>query len=494
MVRSHAVGLGTVWPREFARLEASPVLTKNSYLEFLRCPREFWLHFHFPVEIDDDLTLQAKHLRQQGFEILQLAKKMRLFTTEADGLVEFGRIFSTEHITTSTDITVTDSATGEISIYEVKSGTRVKPEYIDDVAFQQMTVEMLGFTVRETFLVTVDTSYKRIGDIDPNRLLKIEDITEQTTNKQPETIAETRKAIEYLNTQPAAELGIHCSAKLDCDFIRHHFKEIPSYNVTHISRLSSAKCTELLGQAIIDIRDMPADFELTDRQRRQVEVARSPEPLIDRDAIRAELASLNYPLHFLDFESFSYPIPHFSGTRPYQQVVFQYSLHSILEPGAEPMHTYHLARNDGASPPREVAESLRDVMSGQLGTTVVWNASFEKARNSELGAMFPDLADFFDQLNESLYDLREIFSGELYQDAAFCGGTSLKDVQPVLYPDASYDLLAIGDGTTASIRWYQMISGKADSDESEQIYRSLCEYCRLDTYAMVKIFEVLKAV
>ncbi len=469
------------------------MLTKNSYLEFLRCPREFWLHFHFPTEIDDDLTLQAKHLRQQGFEVLQLAKKMRLFTTEVDGLVEFGRIFSTEHITTSTDITVTDPATGEISIYEVKSGTRVKPEYIDDVAFQQMTAEMLGFTVRRTFLVTVDTSYERIGDVDPNQLLKIEDITEQTTNKQPETIAETRKAIEYLNTQPAAELGIHCSAKLECDFIRHYFKEIPSYNVTHISRLSAAKCTELLGQAIIDIRDVPADFELTNRQRRQVEVARSSEPFVDRAAIRTEFEQLKYPLHFLDYESFSYPIPQFSGTRPYQQVVFQYSLHTILEPGAEPVHTYHLARNDGAYPPREVAESLRDVMSGQLGTTIVWNASFEQGRNRELAAMFPHLADFFDQLNESLYDLREIFSRELYQHAAFCGGTSLKDVQPVLYPDASYNALAIGDGTTASIRWYEMATGKADPEECRQICDDLCEYCKLDTLAMVEIFKKLQA-
>jgi hypothetical protein len=106
--------------------------------------------------------------------------------------------------------------------------------------------------------------------------------------------------------------------------------------------------------------------------------------------------------------------------------------------------------------------------------------------------MFPDLAGFFDRLNASLYDLETIFARELYLHPAFMGKTSIKNIQPILYPEAAYGDLEIGDGQTAAIRWYHMAAGKADPDECAKIYQDLCAYCHLDTLAMVEIFNVLR--
>ncbi|MGD9562945.1 MAG: DUF2779 domain-containing protein [Pyrinomonadaceae bacterium] len=467
------------------------MLTKNSYLEYLRCPQEFWLNFHHPAETEKELTLEQEDRRQAGFEVLQLAKKMSIFSG-SNGLVEFHRIFATEHIKTSTDITVTDRATRDLSIYEVKSGASVKDEHVDDVAFQKMAAEMLGHTVAKTYVITVDTAYTRNGEIDPDRLLKIHDVTSEVAAKHDETIKNTKAAIDHLKTQPGPELKLHCAEKLDCGFIRYHFADIPVYNVTHIARLKHEKCADLIGRGILDIRDVPADFPLTGNQRKQVEAARAAEPAIDRAGIRSELDSLTYPLHFLDYESFMHAVPKFDGTRPYQQMVFQYSLHTIEQPGAEPVHSFHLSRNDGAFPPREIAESLHQRLAGQLGTVVVWNASFERKRNEEMAVMFPDLADLFLEMNDNLFDLETIFSKGLYLHAGFLGKTSIKNVRPVLYPKASYRDLDIPDGTTAAIRWYQMAAKHVNAPEAQNIYDALCQYCHLDTLAMVEIFNVLR--
>jgi len=468
------------------------VLTKNSYLKYLTCPNEFWLAFHSPAPTEDDIPLLQKHLRQQGFEILQLAKKMSVFNGGANGIVEFGRIFSTGNITTSTDITVTDPATGELYIYEVKSSSKVKPEHYDDLAFQKMTAEMLGHSVAKTYLITVNTAYTRNGEIDPDTLLQIHDVTAEVAAKLNETIEKTRAAIEYLTTQPVPELKLHCSQKLDCGFIRHHFKDIPVYNVGHISRLKDEKCAELIDLGILDIRGVPDDFKLSDKQRKQIETARAAEPAIDREAIRRELEGLTYPLHFLDYESFSYAVPHFGGVRPYQQMVFQFSLHTIEKAGAEPTHTFHLAKNDGAFPPRETAEHLHARMSSKIGTTIVWHAQFEKDRNREFAEMFPDLAEFFSELNQSVYDLETIFTKDLYRHPGFFGKTSIKNIQPVLFPTASYHNLDIPDGTTAAIRWFHMATKITGPAESEKICQDLRTYCHLDTLAMVEIFKTLQ--
>ncbi|MCC7309498.1 MAG: DUF2779 domain-containing protein [Acidobacteria bacterium] len=468
------------------------MLTKNSYLQYLNCPNEFWLAFHSPAPSEEDLPLAQKHRRQQGFEVLRLAKKMSIFNGGSKGIVEFGRIFSTEHITTSADITLTDPATGDLSIYEVKSGSKIKDEHYDDLAFQKMAAEILGHTVAKTYVITVNTAYTRNGEIEPDRLLKIHDVTNEVAAKQDETIENTKAAIGYLTTQPVPELKLHCSKKLDCGFIRYHFKDIPVYNVTHISRLNAQKCAELVELGILDIRSVPDDFKLSDKQRKQVETARAAGPKIDREAIRRTLDGLKYPLHFLDYESFSHAVPKFHGTRPYQQMVFQYSLHTIEKPGAEPVHSFHLSKNDGAFPARETAEHLRAQMSSKPGTTIVWNAAFEKTRNRELGEMFPELAEFFSELNESVFDLETIFIKDLYRHPGFLGKTSIKNIQPVLFPKASYHTLDIPDGTTAAIRWFQMATKITDAAESEKIFQDLCTYCHLDTLAMVEIFKTLR--
>ena len=106
--------------------------------------------------------------------------------------------------------------------------------------------------------------------------------------------------------------------------------------------------------------------------------------------------------------------------------------------------------------------------------------------------MFPDLADFFNDVNAHTVDLMKVFSDGLYIHPDFKGRTSIKKVMPVLCPHLDYTQLGIGEGMTATIQWYRAATWPSlTEDERQQIFQDLDAYCTLDTFAMVEIYRCL---
>lgn len=469
------------------------LLTKSRYLQFLTCPREFWLAHHKPELFEPVDSLHYHHLREQGYAFQGFARQLEIFRPQPQKTVEFERVFQTDTLYAKADAVVTDLETGEISIYEIKSSASVKPEHIEDLAFQKTAAEAAGARVSAVYLIIVNNSYVRNGRIDAEQLCAVHDVTAQVLERQPETLTLIQAAFDYLASPgPEAAITGYCGSKLDCTFIRHHFPELPDYTVFEIGNLKKEKRDALLDAGIVDITQVPDDFALSDRQRRQVTAARSGEPFIDAEAVKSALDGVLYPLYFLDYESFCYAVPQYSGIRPYQQMVFQYSLHTVASPGAEVEHKYFLSDGTG-DPPLELAHSLRDACSAGIGKVVVWSQGFEKTVNRQIGEMYPEFAAFFAEVNEKIFDIRKIFSDQHYLHPGFRGSTSIKKVIPVLLPDLSYEDMAISDGMTASITWFHMAAGRFDEAERRQIYEDLCKYCHMDTWAMVEIYRFLKA-
>jgi hypothetical protein len=469
------------------------LLTKSRYLQFLTCPREFWLAHHKPELFEPVDSLHYHHLREQGYAFQEFARQLEVFLPHSQKTIEFERVFQSDTLYAKADAVITDLETGEISIYEIKSSASVKPEHIEDLAFQKTAAEAAGARVSAVYLIIVNNSYVRNGRIDPEQLCALHDVTIQVLERQPETLGLIQAAFDYLaSPAPEAVITGYCGSKLDCIFIRHHFPELPDYTVFEIGRLKKDKRNALLDAGVIDIKHVPDDFALSAKQRRQCTAARSGEPFVDTEAIKTVLEAICYPLHFLDYESFSYAVPQYSGIRPYQQMVFQYSLHTLAGPDAEVEHKYFLS--DGAGdPPLELARSLRDACSAGIGKVVVWSQGFEKTVNKQIGEMYPEFAAFFAEVNEKTFDLRKIFSDQHYLHPEFRGSTSIKKVIPVLAPHISYDDLVVGDGITASITWFHMATGRMEEAERARVYNELCEYCYMDTWAMVEIYKFLKA-
>lgn len=471
-------------------------LTKTGYLSYLKCPPEFWLLEKQPLLHSDPITLEYEHLRQQGYEVQRLARSRAQFKSTAGHAVDFERTFQTEDFLARADIVVTDQTTGSIDFYEVKSTSSVKEDHYDDLAFQKLTAMRAGATVERCFVLTMNSEYVRRGDIDVEQLFVVHDVTEIVDERLEFTEQYAHQAIRYLESVPVPSLLDYCKDnKLKCKFILEHFRDqIPDYTIFDIPFLKNEKRRELLSQGVIGIIDVPDDFPLSDKQRIQVEAAKSGIITIDANAIEKRTSEWQYPLHFLDYETFAYAIPQFDGVRPYQQMCFQYSLHTIDEPGSELRHAWYLNRGEDPTPPRGLVEELKKAMSGGIGTVLVWYEAFEKGRNTEMAEMFPEHADFLKEVNDKTYDLMKIFSDRLYIHPEFKGRSSIKKVLPVLVPELSYDELGIGDGLTATIKWFRAVKWDTlEASEREQIFKDLDAYCFQDTLAMVKIVERLQA-
>jgi hypothetical protein len=99
-----------------------------------------------------------------------------------------------------------------------------------------------------------------------------------------------------------------------------------------------------------------------------------------------------------------------------------------------------------------------------------------------------------ERINGQVQDLRDVFAKQHYVHPAFRGGTSIKDVMPVLVPELSYDGLEIREGATASEQWWKMTADDTPAGERERIAQALRKYCAMDSYAMYAIWKNLHRV
>jgi len=235
------------------------------------------------------------------------------------------------------------------------------------------------------------------------------------------------------------------------------------------------------------IRDIPDDFPLNERQRRAAMCVHTRKPWFSAE-LNKDLESLKYPLYFMDFETVNPAIPRFAGMRPYDQIPFQWSVHVLREPGAEPEHFEFLA-TDNSDPRREFINSLCAAL-GNSGSIVVYSA-FESQRLSELAAWLPEFADRIKKIQSRLWDLLPIVRNHVYHPK-FAGSYSIKNVLPALVPGMSYEGMEVADGTDAGLAWESLVRGKLDQNEHDTIRKALLDYCGQDTLAMVRLLDKLK--
>jgi hypothetical protein len=258
-----------------------------------------------------------------------------------------------------------------------------------------------------------------------------------------------------------------------------------------IGKLSEKTINKLLDDGILEIENIPEEY-ITERFSKHFHAIKYDVVSIDKEEIKNELNQIKYPIYFLDYETYALPIPIFDGYKPYQNIVFQYSLHIQKSADSKLEHHAYLAKSL-TDPTRELAESLKKLI-GKDGTTMAWNMGFEKNCNKGMGERAKEYAEFFKDINERMYDLMAVFKKGFYIHKDFLGSASLKKVLPVLVPSLSYGELNIHEGMTASNSWYEMVSEKTAEKRRKEIYDDLLKYCRLDTLAMVEILKELKKI
>ena len=388
-----------------------------------------------------------------------------------------------------------------MEIYEVKSSTEVQDIYLDDASYQYFVLSNLGLNVKKVCIVYINNQYIRGKKLEIEKLFNIEDITDIAKSKQDEIRKNIEITNKYMNehdknNEPKEDIGMKCLKPYKCEFWEYCTRNLPRPNVFDIGGgMHNSKKFEKYYEGKISFKDLQNE-DLNPKFLEQIDFElNNLKPKIEKEAIKELMDSLKYPLYFIDYETYQLAIPEIEGTRPYQQLPFQYSLHIIKEKGAPIEHKEFLAEIDDLDYIRHFAESMIKDMP-ENGSVIIYNKSFEPARNNEIARMYPDLKDEMDRINSNIVDFLEPFKQRKYYTKEMHGSASIKAVLPALYPDDPeldyHNLPVVHNGEEASEAFLNLKN--KSKKEQKEIRHGLLVYCELDTLAMVKLWERFKEI
>lgn len=477
-------------------------LSKSKLVSSLQCPRRLWLETRRPELVAVDDSAQARF--DTGHAVGELARRLYdpagagVMVGGEDGMAAalrrtaelvaadapgpwFEATFQRDGLLVRTDVLDRDRG----RLVEVKSSTSVKDEYLVDCAIQAWVMEAAPVKPASIAVAHLDNRFTYAGDGNYAGLLREQDVTEDIGPRRAEVPRWLREAQAVLRgDEPATTPGRRCSTPYDCPLTRHCWPDV-EYPLTTLPNVGR-HLDGFVARGLRDVRDIPPELVPGDEARRVWRAARTGRAELDRGA-RDLLASLPWPRYYLDFETLGDAIPRWAGTRPYQAIPFQWSLHVEHAPG----RLTHEAFLDlsGGFPARPLALAL--LAATREAGPVFCYSGFERRTLGTLGELLPDLLEPLEALAARLVDLLPLTKRSWYHPA-MKGSWSIKAVLPTVAPDMDYAALAgVADGVAAQQAYAEAVAPGTTPARKAQIEQQLLTYCAYDTLAMVRLAEFL---
>jgi len=493
---------------------SAPILSKSKLIAYRQCPRRLWLEVNRPELRQDSATTLASF--QVGYQVGDVARRIydpeqrgsvidiksegfgaalrrseRLLQERRGPVFEAG--FRADGVLALADVLLPEEREGRSGwrMIEVKSSTSVKDYHRDDAAIQAFAAKAAGVELTAVAVACIDSTWVYPGDGDYRGLLVETDLTEEVRVRAGEVSkwVEDARGIAMRKEEPDIEVGDHCTRPFACGFCQHcaSGQPQPEYPLDFLPALTSTQRGALAALGVTDLRQAPDEL-LNPKQRRVKQHTRDQTTFFDAAGAAAALRGLEFPLHFLDFETAQFAVPVWRGTRPYQQIPFQFSLHRLAADGRL-SHVSHLDLS-GDDPSAGLARALV-AACGEGGTVLAYNASFEATRLSELAARFPEQGGALDRIRGRIVDLLPITRENFYHPSQN-GSWSIKAVLPAVAPDLSYAALAgVNDGAAAVAAYHEAINPATPAPRKQEIAEQLTRYCELDTLGLVRLWEFL---
>lgn len=323
--------------------------------------------------------------------------------------------------------------------------------------------------------------------------------------------------------------------------VQNHIKDL--FYIGAIGGWRTPLANRLIQEKNISLENFPVG-ELKEgararRQKIQIAYTLKDQEWIDKQ-LQTEIESWEYPLHFIDFETTLSAIPFHKGMRPYEVINFQWSCHTIENPNDQPIH-HEWINLEPSFPSFKFAESLMAIIKNK-GTTLIWS----QYENTMLKTIYDQLYKYDyknDELKEWLefmikFDKNDVGNfvdmNKLTLDYYFYpymkGKTSIKwtlpavlkssntksieqllnnfepslsllqkdenneiiDPYKLLPPIEIYDFAeSINEGTGAMRAYEDILFGvnKGNTEIINEYRTALLRYCKLDTLAMVIIWQ-----
>jgi len=475
-------------------------VTKDLFLNTLFCstfgwrlangkiPNELGLTTLFRMEEGKEIGRRARALFPEGIFINE-TEHVKAARWTAECLCEpscsaiFEGAFLFENYIARADILTPITNRAGWDLIEVKSSVNQKAEFIDDMAYITLITRGSGFSPSAIKLMLVDRNY-RLG-MDPRKLFKTIDCTSEVMARVDDFtpyLPEIGRLLS-LPMEPEPNLTYKCK---NCDQYQVCFGKDIDCPIFIIPRLQQKKADEMIEQGIVCILDIPDDFPLSANQKKVVECVKCGQAYVD-PAIENMLQEIQWPAHYLDFETTMTALPLYPGIAPYEKIPTQYSIHFCDQCGCVHNHREYIA-NPKMDCRRELAERLLEDLAGE--DSIITYSSFERTVIGALARIFPDLEESLNHILDRIVDLEKFV--HCLNHPGFQGKTSIKVVLPVMVPDLSYDGLEITNGDIAMVRFAIMAREMIPEHEWKQTCVELLEYCKMDTLAMVRLHEALE--
>ncbi len=475
-------------------------LSKSRILAGLQCPKRLYLQTHHPELAQESNSAQARF--SQGNLLGEVARTLHdggvlIGHDEALGLAltETREVLANQSVKTIFEATFEHGGVlvradvlkrdedGAYRMAEVKSSTSVKPYHLQDCAVQSWVVNGAGYPLKRVELAHVNNSFVYEGNGRYQGLLSHNDVTDDILPLMEQVPVWIQSFQDMLaGPMPPIAAGDQCTSPYECPFLNHCALPQAEYPVTMLPYAGNL-ARELEASGIRDVRHIPEGLlvkEVHQRIRRAT-IANAYE--LDHEA-QERVAALPYPRYYLDYETIQFVVPKWIGTRPYEQLPFQWSCHIEHEDGTLAHREY--LDTTGDTPMYAFAESLIEGL-GDTGPILVYNIGFERARTQELAVRFPDLADELNAISGRMVDLLPI-ARQHYYHPDMKGSWSIKAVLPTIAPDLDYKKLdEVQDGGMAQAAYLEMIRPDVAEERRHKLSSSLLEYCKLDTLAMVRV-------
>jgi hypothetical protein len=474
-------------------------INRTVFINYLSCPTLGWMTKRGMLPRltglnNEFLVFEGRNIRKMSRQLFPCAVSAKKLNTDvaawntreliSDSNVKAicGASFAVAGYLAKTDI-LQKLEDNSWHLFEVKSGSKYKIKYVNDMSFAVMVLAKTGVNVSKTTILHLSSDY-RLG-MDVSSLFAKLDCSEKVELKVQEFSNLFDKVFEDVNSENMPNPYLKRSCK-NCPVFDTCMGKGVKNHIFDIPRLSVPAIEELIALGADTIDKVPDDFELTQMQRIVKTCALTNTNYVSK-SLKSELENIKPPFYYLDFESVTTIMPLYPDIAPHTQLLTQFSLDKTDAFGNITNHYEYIA-DQTRDCRHDIAEKLIESLSKE--GSIITYANAEKIVISNLAAKFADLCNDLNKIIERIVDL-ELIIRKNYYDINFHGRSSIKKILPILIPEMNYTDLEIGEGGDACAAFAFMAMGIYEERKIEETKKNLLKYCAKDTLAMVRIHQFL---
>jgi hypothetical protein len=484
-------------------------LSKSRITAFEQCPKRLWLQVHRRELAQFDQGAETRFVagHEVGAAACALHPEGIMINAEPDLATALDRTadlirraenpalfeatFTHDGVLVRVDIM---EAVGDRRwhVAEVKSSTSRKDYHLGDLATQIWVMREVGVPIASAAIRHISNQFvlEEPGNycglfVDAPSLDEIEPLI--ATRGQ--VVASARETLT--GSEPQLEIGEHCDSPFACEFKGYCGQGIagPEWPISLLPNTGRSVAAIWAAQGVHELTEVPEGAFANALHERIHRATCTGEVYLDAEGARRATNDWPYPRTWLDFETFAFPVPRWVGTKPWEQVPFQFSAHIERSDGA--IEHREFLSLDGDDPRRACAEALLALIPPE-GAVIAYNASFERSCIKRLAEFCPDMSYRLHDMAARIVDLLPVTRNHWYHRDQR-GSWSIKAVLPTISAELTYESLAVQDGMAAQLAYMEAIHPETSAERRAEIDLELRAYCGRDTEAMINLMRRLTA-